>query len=41
MSAVPTSDFDLEFRHVTKDFGEVRAVDDATFQVRGCLEAPS
>jgi spermidine/putrescine transport system ATP-binding protein len=34
MSAATTSDFDLEFRHVTKDFGEVRAVDDATFQVR-------
>ncbi len=33
-SAAFTSDFDLEFRHVTKDFGEVRAVDDATFQVR-------
>ncbi|OLD98931.1 MAG: hypothetical protein AUG80_06655 [Candidatus Rokubacteria bacterium 13_1_20CM_4_68_9] len=28
------SDFDLEFRNVTKTFGDVRAVDDATFQVR-------
>jgi spermidine/putrescine transport system ATP-binding protein len=26
--------FDLEFRSVTKDFGEIRAVDDVTFQVR-------
>ena len=29
-----SSDFDLEFRNVTKLFGDVRAVDDATFQVR-------
>ena len=28
------SDFDLEFRNVTKDFGEIRAVDDVTLQVR-------
>jgi spermidine/putrescine transport system ATP-binding protein len=27
------SEFDLEFRNVTKDFGEVRAVDDVTLQV--------
>jgi spermidine/putrescine transport system ATP-binding protein len=27
------SEFDLEFRSVTKDFGEVRAVDDVTLQV--------
>jgi hypothetical protein len=26
--------FDLEFRGVGKDFGEVRAVDDVTFRVR-------
>jgi spermidine/putrescine transport system ATP-binding protein len=30
----PVTEFDLEFRHVTKDFGEVRAVDDVTLQVR-------
>ena len=30
----PVSEFDLEFRNVTKTFGDVRAVDDATFQVR-------
>src|SRR5947207_10737726 len=29
-----SSDFDLEFRNVTKLFGDVRAVDEATFQVR-------
>jgi spermidine/putrescine transport system ATP-binding protein len=28
------SDFDLEFRGVSKHFGEVRAVDDVSFQVR-------
>jgi len=28
------SEFDLELRNVTKDFGEVRAVDDVTLQVR-------
>jgi len=28
------TEFDLEFLHVTKSFGEVHAVDDVTFQVR-------
>src|SRR5262249_14285405 len=34
-----SSDFDLEFRNVTKLFGDVRAVDDATFQVRRAIAA--